>query len=116
MTRLLLLAPLMLVTACAEGAIVLPGQEPAAPEPRVLPAEVQAAMLPGVPDSIVVQSGTGCYIVSNEITDPREGYLLRDAAGQALCYDDGGNRIAEPSAVPAAAAPGEAAAEITADT
>ena len=88
-----------LVAGCEE--IVIPGVvEPAAPPPppeRVLPAAVRAALLPGVPDSIVVEDGRGCYLVSNVITEPRQGYLVRDASGEPLCYDDAGNRIPRPT-------------------
>ncbi len=61
---------------------------------RVLPAEVQSYLIEGQPASTVVQDGLGCYLVVNQITDPPQGYFLRDRrTGEPLCYDAEGQRI-----------------------
>lgn len=118
MTALTRLAPICLIAltlgACEE--IVIEGltPEPEAPPARVLPAAVRAALLPGVPDSIVVEDGLGCYLVSIELTEPRTGYLVNDANGEPLCYDDLGNRV--PRQIPPVLPPFEPAAETTAQT
>ncbi len=113
-------APLALCLALlASGCVgvVIPGVTPPeaeaeAPPARVLPAAVRAALLPGVPESIVVEDGRGCYLVSNVVTEPRQGYLVTDAGGQPLCYDDTGTRIprrvAEGEATPVPAADADA--------
>ncbi|WP_176559240.1 hypothetical protein [Rubellimicrobium roseum] len=105
MTRLTLLL-LPLLAACAaptpEGQGTDAGlaglfrpapEEPPAPEP--LPPEVLAALPAGVPPSVVLRNGDGCYLVSVEVTDPPSGYPLTDANGTRIC--DGG--------VPAASVP-----------
>ena len=55
------------------------------PGPPPLPAAVQAALPPGVPASVVLQDGQGCYLYSIERTEPPSGYPLRDAAGNQVC-------------------------------
>lgn len=86
MTRFLPLVAVVGLAACEPM--------PIEPGTRVLPAEVQALLLPGVPDTVAIQDGQGCYIISNEITAPRQGYFLRDAVtNEPLCYDREGMRI-----------------------
>lgn len=71
---------------------------------RVLPAEVRSYLLPGQPESIVVQNGQGCYLISNELSASRTGYFLRDrSTNEPLCYDAEGMRI--PYVAPEAPAP-----------
>ncbi len=71
---------------------------------RVLPAEVQAYLLPGQPQTLIVQNSAGCYLISNETTEPRSGYFLRDqSTNEPLCYDRDGMRI--PYVAPAPEAP-----------
>lgn len=101
MTRFLPIAAVLGLAACEPM--------PIEPGTRVLPAEVQALLLPGVPDTVAIQDGQGCYIISNEITTPRQGYFLRDTAtNEPLCYDREGMRI--PYVAPAAPEPVEEAA------
>ena len=59
------------------------GTEPAAPEP--LPPQVLAALPAGVPPTVAVRNGDGCYLLSVEVTDPPSGYPLTDAAGNPIC-------------------------------
>lgn len=80
---------LSLVAACEE--FEAPDAEP---EVRVLPAEVRSYLLPGQPESIVIQNPAGCYLISVELTEPRSGYYLRDrATDEPLCYGPDGLRI-----------------------
>ncbi|WP_210528955.1 hypothetical protein [Rubellimicrobium arenae] len=65
------------------GLFQRPSAEPEAPPP--LPPQVVAALPPGVPQSVVVRNGDGCYLLSVEVTDPPSGYPLRDAAGNPVC-------------------------------
>lgn len=89
MYRLIPLTTLALVAACEEFDV--PGEEP---QPRVLPAEVRSYLLPGQPESIVVQNPAGCYLISVELTEPRSGYYLRDrATNEPLCYNAEGQRV-----------------------
>ncbi len=97
--RCLIPLGLLALTACVEIGALIPQDEPEAPPVRVLPPAVRAALLPGVPENIVIEDGRGCYLVSIEVTEPRQGYLVNDASGAPLCYDDLGNRI--PRSVPA---------------
>ena len=95
MIRLIPIAATVVLAACVQE--IEPGE-------RVLPAEVTALLLPGVPDTVAVQNGDGCYIISNQITEPRQGYFLRDPATQEpLCFDRSGERIpyVPPEPVPA---------------
>lgn len=55
------------------------------PEPEPLPPNVLAALPPGVPSSVVMEDGNGCYLYSIERTDPPSGYPLRDAQGTQVC-------------------------------
>jgi hypothetical protein len=90
-----LLAALLLpaLAACAppgeDAPAPFPGlfgpREPAAAEPEPLPPNVLAALPPGVPPSVVLEDGQGCYLYSIERTDPPSGYPLRDAAGNQVC-------------------------------
>ena len=64
MTRFLPIAAVVGLAACEPM--------PIEPGTRVLPAEVQALLLPGVPDTVAIQDGQGCYIISNEITSPSD--------------------------------------------
>lgn len=103
MMRFIPLAALVAAAAC-EPMVVEPGT-------RVLPAEVTALLLPGVPDTVAVQNAQGCYIISNQITEPRQGYFLRDAAtNEPLCYDRDGMRIPYVAPAPAPVVEEEAAA------
>lgn len=79
MRRLVLLAPLALA-AC--GGLVA---DPEAPPAPAMPAQVMAALPPGVPASVVTRGPDGCYLITVERTVPPTGYPLRDAAGQAVC-------------------------------
>ncbi|MBP1805023.1 hypothetical protein [Rubellimicrobium aerolatum] len=65
------------------GIFARPEAEPEAPPP--LPPQVVAALPPGVPQSVVVRNGDGCYLVSVEVTVPPSGYPLEDAAGNPVC-------------------------------
>ncbi len=76
------------------------------PEPEPLPPNVLAALPPGVPPSVVLEDGQGCYLYSIERTDPPSGYPLRDAAGNQVC---------EGGVTPAAVAPIETVAGLAAD-
>jgi hypothetical protein len=98
MTRLAFLL-LPFLAACAapgpdvqggdDSSGVLPGlfrgpeAEAAAPEP--LPPQVLAALPVGVPPSVAVRNGDGCYLLSIEVTDPPSGFPLTDAAGNQIC-------------------------------
>ena len=102
MSRLMLpFAVLPFLAACE-----LPPDPNLEPEERVLPAEVRSYLLPGQPESIVVQDPDGCYLISVELTEPRSGYYLRDRlTDEPLCYGRDGVRtpfvpraVAEPAA------------------
>ncbi|TNC52496.1 hypothetical protein FHG66_02890 [Rubellimicrobium rubrum] len=95
MTRLALLL-LPFLAACAApgpdsrggddtsgGFFGSPEAEAAAPEP--LPPQVLAALPAGVPPSVAVRNGDGCYLLSIEVTDPPSGFPLTDAAGNQIC-------------------------------
>lgn len=71
---------------------------PAAVAP--LPPQVQAALPPGVPASVVTRQPDGCYLITIERTNPPSGYPLRDAAGNRVCE---GQPVAVASAAPLAA-------------
>ncbi len=60
-------------------------RDAAPPEPEPLPPNVLAALPPGVPPSVVLEDGNGCYLYSIERTDPPSGYPLRDAQGNQVC-------------------------------
>lgn len=92
MNRLLPLALLPLLAACAGGTgVALPpflgGEEPAAePEaPPPVPPEVAAHLPPGVPGSLVMIDVNGCYVFSVEVTDPPSGFPVRDDNGDQIC-------------------------------
>lgn len=84
--RILPLAALPLVAACDPATMANLGlAEPPAPEEVVLPPNVVAALPPGAPASVVFQAPDGCYLISVELTDPRSGFPVRDAAGNPIC-------------------------------
>ncbi len=92
MIRFLPLLVLPLLAACDPAAMnAAMGVEPEAP---VYPAAVIAALPPGVPPSVAFLGPDGCWAVGIEVTDPQQGYPLRDATGQPVC---------DPAAVAAAA-------------
>lgn len=88
-----LLAALLLpaLAACAppsgdpSGPGLFGPRDAAPPEPEPLPPNVLAALPPGVPSSVVLEDGNGCYLYSIERTDPPSGYPLRDAQGNQVC-------------------------------
>ena len=83
MTRFLPLLLLPLLAACDDAAMnAALGVEP---EAVVYPPEVIAALPPGVPPSVAFLGPDGCYAVGIEVTEPQQGYPLRDAAGQPVC-------------------------------
>ncbi len=51
----------------------------------IYPAEVVAALPPGVPPSIVFLTEDGCYGYSLEVTEPRAGFPLVDRNGERVC-------------------------------
>lgn len=81
------------------GLFERPEAEPEAPPP--LPPQVVAALPAGVPQSVVVRNGDGCYLVSVEVTVPPSGYPLEDAAGNPIC--DGTLAASAPVPAPIAA-------------
>ena len=83
MIRYLPLILLPFLAACDETAMnATMGVEPEAP---VYPAAVLAALPPGVPPSVAFLGPDGCYAVGIELTDPQQGYPLRDVAGLPVC-------------------------------
>lgn len=83
MIRYLPLLLLPLLAACDPAALnSAVGVEPDAP---VYPPEVIAALPAGVPPSVAFLGPDGCYAVGIEVTDPQQGYPLRDANGQPVC-------------------------------
>lgn len=109
MNRLLPLALLPLLAACAEGPTAYlpsfmggedPAAEPAPPPP--VPPEVAAYLPPGVPGSLVMLDINGCYVFSVEATDPPSGFPVRDATGQQVCPAGVTPPASTAAAVPAA--------------
>ena len=98
MLRYITLAAIPLIAACEPMPVDI--------SERVLPAEVRSYLLPGQPESIVVQNREGCYLISNELSESRTGYFLRDRqTNEPLCYDGDGMRIPYVAPAPVAAAP-----------
>ncbi len=100
MIRYLPLLLLPLLAACDEAAMnAAMGGEP---EPVVVPAEVIAALPPGVPSSVAFLGPDGCYAVGIEVTEPQQGYPLRDANGLPVCDAEAVAAAAANAPVPAA--------------
>jgi len=59
--------------------------EPQIPEVPQLPANVVAALPPGVPSTVVFVDSNNCYAVGIEVTEPQQGYPLRGPDGQQIC-------------------------------
>lgn len=83
MIRFLPLLLLPFLAACDEAAMNAAMRNE--PEVVVTPPEVIAALPPGVPPSVAFLGPDGCYAVGIEVTDPQQGYPLRDASGQPVC-------------------------------
>lgn len=89
--RILPLALLPLLAACAEGTATdlpfgLGGPDPAIEEgPPPLPPEVAPYMPPGVPGTLIRTGVNGCYVFSVEETDPPTGFPVRDNQGNQVC-------------------------------
>lgn len=93
MKRLLILAPMLLLAACADGGIrqhlppALGGPAPVVePEgPKPVPPEVAPYLPAGVPGSLVMLDINGCYVFSIEVTDPQTGFPVLDGNGDQVC-------------------------------
>ncbi|MBW7922039.1 MAG: hypothetical protein H3C51_08060 [Rubellimicrobium sp.] len=91
MTRLLPLALLPLLAACADGApLGLPfGSADAGATadegPVPVPPEVAPYLPPGVPGTLVMRDANGCYLFTIEETDPPSGFPVRDSHGNQVC-------------------------------
>ena len=104
MIRYFTLLLLPVLAACDDTAMnAAMGVEPEAP---VYPPAVIAALPTGVPPSVAFLGPDGCYAVGIEVTDPQQGYPLRDATGQPVCDAEA---VAAASARAADAAPVEQA-------
>lgn len=91
-TQVIRFAPLMLLAllaACDESMMADLGSaisgEPQEPEVPQLPANVLAALPPGVPPTVVFVDSNSCYAVGIEVTEPQQGYPLRGPDGQQIC-------------------------------
>jgi len=96
-TRLLPLALLPLLAACAGGTTpglpLWPGAEPEAAAdagPPPVPPEVAPYLPPGVPGTLVMRDINGCYVFTIEETDPPTGFPVRDNHGNQVCPAEGG--------------------------
>lgn len=91
MIRVLPLALLPLLAACAEGmplgqSLGLIGGDAMAEEgPPPVPPEVAPYLPPGVPGTLVMRDVTGCYVFTIEETDPPTGFPVRDNRGNQVC-------------------------------
>ena len=104
MIRYLPLLLLPLLAACDDAAMnAAMGGEPEVP---VYPPAVIAALPAGVPPSVAFLGPDGCYAVGIEVTEPQQGYPLRDATGQPVCDAEA---VAAAAAAAANAAPVEQA-------
>lgn len=103
MIRFVPLMLLALLAACDESMMTdlesdMTGQ-PQVPEVPQLPANVLAALPPGVPPTVVFVDSNSCYAVGIEVTEPQQGYPLRGPDGQQICVAGAAPAVAADLAV-----------------